>query len=135
MNFLAHAYLSFQDREILAGNLISDFVKGKKKFDYASRIQQGISLHRSIDEFTDRHAATRNARNYFKAEYGLYSGAFIDIVYDHFLANDQQAFPNESDLAAFAQSTYQQLDPPGENFPEPFKFMFMHMKKQDWLYH
>lgn len=34
MNYLAHAYLSFNDPEILVGNLISDFVKGKKKFDY-----------------------------------------------------------------------------------------------------
>ncbi len=34
MNYLAHAYLSFNDPEILVGNMISDFVKGKKKFDY-----------------------------------------------------------------------------------------------------
>ena len=31
MNYLAHAYLSFGDPDILAGNMISDFVKGKKK--------------------------------------------------------------------------------------------------------
>ena len=31
VNYLAHAYLSFGDPEILTGNLISDFVKGKKK--------------------------------------------------------------------------------------------------------
>jgi len=30
MNYLAHAYLSFDHEEILVGNLISDFVKGKK---------------------------------------------------------------------------------------------------------
>ena len=46
MNYLAHAYLSFDDAEILTGNIISDFVKGKKKFDYPSRIQAGIKLHR-----------------------------------------------------------------------------------------
>ena len=33
MNYLAHAYLSFNDPEILVGNMISDFVKGKKKAD------------------------------------------------------------------------------------------------------
>ena len=54
MNYLAHAYLSFNDQEILTGNMISDFVKGKKKFDYPSRIQAGINLHRLIDNFTDR---------------------------------------------------------------------------------
>jgi acyl carrier protein phosphodiesterase len=30
MNYLAHAYLSFGEPDILAGNMISDFVKGKK---------------------------------------------------------------------------------------------------------
>ena len=30
MNYLAHAYLSFGYSELLVGNLISDFVKGKK---------------------------------------------------------------------------------------------------------
>jgi acyl carrier protein phosphodiesterase len=39
MNYLAHAYLSFNDPEILVGNMISDFVKGKKKFDFPLRIQ------------------------------------------------------------------------------------------------
>ena len=43
MNFLAHAWLSFDVPEILAGNLISDFVKGKKKFEFASGIQKELS--------------------------------------------------------------------------------------------
>ena len=53
MNYLAHAYLSFGDPDILAGNMISDFVKGKKKYEYPDRIQMGITLHRKIDEYTD----------------------------------------------------------------------------------
>lgn len=63
MNFLAHAWLSFDVPEILAGNLISDFVKGKKKFEFASGIQKGIELHRNIDAFTDQHPATKDAKN------------------------------------------------------------------------
>ena len=42
MNYLAHAYLSFKEPDILVGNLISDFVKGKKKFNYSLPIQKGI---------------------------------------------------------------------------------------------
>ena len=84
MNYLAHAYLSFNDPEILVGNMISDFVKGKKKFDYPIRIQSGITLHRMIDTFTDEHPATKEAKEFFRAYYRLYSGAFIDVVYDHF---------------------------------------------------
>ena len=62
MNYLAHAYFSFNHTDILTGNMISDFVKGKKKYDYPPGIQKGIALHREIDEFTDAHEATRLAK-------------------------------------------------------------------------
>ena len=40
MNYLAHAYLSFNKPDILAGNIISDFVKGKKKFDKRESLKE-----------------------------------------------------------------------------------------------
>ncbi|KAF0239868.1 MAG: hypothetical protein FD183_1294 [Chitinophagaceae bacterium] len=49
MNYLAHAYLSFNEPSILLGNMISDYVKGKKQYDYPLLIQKGIHLHRAID--------------------------------------------------------------------------------------
>ena len=58
MNYLAHAFLSFNDSGLLIGNMISDFVKGKKQFDYTPDIQKGIRLHRMIDTYTDAHPAT-----------------------------------------------------------------------------
>jgi acyl carrier protein phosphodiesterase len=133
VNYLAHAYLSFGIPEILVGNLISDFVKGKKKFDYPSRIQEGIGLHRSIDEFTDSHPATAKAKEFFRGDYGLYSGAFIDIVYDHFLANDSAEFSKEDSLGQFAAKTYDQLTPYTHVFPEKFARIFHYMKSQNWL--
>ncbi|HEY8657933.1 MAG TPA: hypothetical protein VIL78_02790, partial [Hanamia sp.] len=86
MNYLAHAFLSFNNADILTGNMISDFVKGKAKFDYPGEIQKGIHLHRLIDSFTDSHEVTARAKKFFRPQYRLYSGAFVDIVYDHFLA-------------------------------------------------
>ena len=67
-------------------------------------------LHRKIDEYTDYHPATRDAKQFLKAASGLYAGSFIDIVYDHFLANDPHEF-EEGALAVFAAKTYDQLDP------------------------
>jgi acyl carrier protein phosphodiesterase len=148
MNYLAHAYLSFNRPEILAGNLISDFVKGKKKLDYPEGIQKGIALHRDIDNFTDTHEATRRAKVFFKPAYGLYSGALTDVVYDHFLANDPGEFFSEgamgaveraapdgaARLAAIAERSYQQLDPLLSILPERFARMFPYMRSQNWLY-
>jgi acyl carrier protein phosphodiesterase len=134
MNYLAHAYLSFGDPDILAGNMISDFIKGKKKFDYPNRIQMGITLHRKIDEYTDTHPATRQAKQYLKSPAGLYAGAFIDIIYDHFLANDPYEF-EEGALAVFTQNTYAQLETLENILPEKFQKFLFHMRTQDWLLH
>jgi acyl carrier protein phosphodiesterase len=133
MNYLAHAYLSFGDPEILAGNIFSDFVKGKKKFDFPKRIQFGIELHRSIDQFTDNHEATARAKQFFKPAYGLYAAAFIDVVYDHFLANDKKVFEN-GQLKEFTNTTYHELGKMEPLFPEKFRLLFYYMQLQDWLY-
>jgi acyl carrier protein phosphodiesterase len=137
VNYLAHAYLSFGIPDVLVGNLISDFVKGKKQLEYPDSIRKGITLHRAIDTFTDSHAVTRHAKSYFRGVYGLYSGALIDVVYDHFLANDPVAFPEGGGggLAAFAQQTYRQLATRESLFPERFARLFPYMRDQDWLYH
>jgi acyl carrier protein phosphodiesterase len=130
MNYLAHAHLSFNEPEILTGNMISDFVKGKKKFTYSAGIQKGIELHRFIDEFTDHHPVTRKAKEFFKKDYRLYSGAFIDIVYDHFLAKE---FSGEF-LKGFSITTYTKLQEYFVVFPERFQKLFPYMKQENWLY-
>ena len=133
MNYLAHAYLSFGDPDILAGNMISDFVKGKKKFDYPERIQMGIALHRKIDEYTDTHPATREAKQFLKASAGLYAGAFVDIIYDHFLANDAYEFEAGA-LEIFTQKSYLQLQASEKWFSEKYQRFFFYMRTQNWLY-
>ncbi|MDP4264711.1 MAG: ACP phosphodiesterase [Bacteroidota bacterium] len=115
------------------GNLISDFVKGKKQFDYPRGIRQGITLHRIIDTFTDGHEATKKAKEIFRPHYRLYSGAFIDVVYDHFLATDQNEF-SESSLFDFSQKVYATLDHYKEWLPPGFSAMFTYMKTQNWLF-
>ncbi|MCW3081372.1 ACP phosphodiesterase [Segetibacter sp.] len=133
MNFLAHAYLSFSQPDILVGNMISDFVKGKKKFDYSKGVQQGIILHRQIDAFTDLHEATKEAKSFLKPAVGLYSGAFIDVAYDHFLANDPNEF-NDTTLRGHAADTYKILAASDAVLPAIFQKMFPYMQSQNWLY-
>lgn len=134
MNYLAHAYLSFNKPNILVGNMISDYIKGKKQFDYPPAIQKGIRLHRAIDNYTDTHAATQKLKSFFRPQYRLYSGPFADVVYDHFLANDAKQFSSEAALNIFAQNTYQLLEPYTSLFPPQFLMMFPYMKEYNWLY-
>ncbi len=133
MNYLAHAYLSFGQPGLLVGNMISDFVKGKKKFDYSPEIQQGIGLHRQIDEFTDQHEITRQAKVFLKPAAGPYAGAFVDVAYDHFLANDSNEFTDQS-LKLHARQCYQVLNGHQAILPEKFRLMLPYMQAQNWLY-
>src|SRR5579875_1957658 len=127
MNYLAHAYLSFGNADILVGNMISDFAKGKQKLNYTESIQKGITLHRMIDTFTDTHEATHAAKQFFKPAVGLYSGAFTDVVYDHFLALDETQHTQQQ-LQAFTTKTYSALDQYVDIMPQRFAQMFPYMK-------
>ncbi len=135
MNYLAHAYLSFNNKEILLGNMISDFVKGRQQFQYAPAIHKGILLHRAIDDFTDHHEATQKAKSVFRNDYRLYSGAFVDVVYDHFLALSKNDFADEKALLHFSENTYRLLAQQKSGMPLVFKEMFSYMQTQNWLYH
>lgn len=135
MNYLAHAYLSFNHPEVLLGNMICDYVKGKSQYDYAPLVQSGIRLHREIDLFTDQHPVTKEMMQLFHPHYRLYSGAFVDIVYDYFLANDKNEFNVDAVLFNFTQQTYAQLQSNTQLFPPKFAAMFPYMISQNWLYH
>ncbi len=134
MNLLAHAYLSFSDADVLTGNMISDFVKGRKQYDLPETIQRGIQLHRAIDTFTDAHETTKELKKFFAPSYRLYSGAFTDVVHDYFLANDNSIFPDEGELKTFTENTYLQLQQNKVYFGEHFGLMFPYMKEQNWLF-
>jgi len=134
MNFLAHAFLSFRNADILTGNMISDFVKGKKKFDLPLPIQKGIALHRKIDTYTDDHIVNKELKLIFKPNYGLYSSPIMDVLFDHFLATDGTYFDQES-LLQFTLETYLKLDGKQDHFPERFARMYPYMRSQNWLFH
>jgi acyl carrier protein phosphodiesterase len=131
MNFLAHARLSFGEKEILVGNMISDFVKGKAQYDFIPGIRKGIIHHRLIDDFTDNHISVKKAKEIFRADYRLYSSPLVDIVFDHFVAGDTKLFA--TGLKNFTEDVYQVLDDFAAHLPERFIPVFAYMKTENWL--
>lgn len=135
MNYLAHAFLSFGDPELLTGNMIADHVKGKQALDvFPERIREGIVLHRKIDAYTDCHPATLRAKVWFRADYRLYAGPILDSLFDHFLANDPKCFGSDEALLDFTHHTYAALDSQRQWFPPAFDRYFPHMREHNWLY-
>lgn len=86
MNFLMHLFLSGNDNELLVGNLLGDFVKGRLEGRYPSRIEQGIKLHRRIDSFSGSNPHFLLSKRRIDPSYGHYRGVLVDLFYDHFLA-------------------------------------------------
>lgn len=132
MNFLAHIYLSGDSRELLIGNFIGDYVKGKDYEKYPPLIQEGILLHRKIDGFTDNHPITRNAKNLVRGKYGLYSGIIVDIYYDHFLSANWETYC-EMPLKSYVRNRYRMLDSGFSIFPAGVKSWFPYFIKSNWL--
>ena len=135
MNYLGHAFLSMGDGDLLTGNMIGDHVKGRLALEkYPPRIRQGIELHRKIDCFTDEHTGLQRAKLIFKPQYGLYAGAIVDSLLDHFLANDPKHFASENKLLDFSLQTYEQLSLNRQHFPPTFTDYFPYMIEKNWLY-
>lgn len=135
MNYLAHAYLSLGEADLLTGNMVADHVKGQKPLAMLPKgIANGIRLHRKIDAFSDTHPAVNRAKIWFREPYHLYAGAILDVLWDHFLANDPAAFPSDEDLKAFSQKVYTSLHQNADFLPKTFAGYFQHMKEHDWLF-
>lgn len=134
MNFLGHAWLSFEDPQVLLGNMIGDHVKGKKALSrFPPGVARGILLHRRIDQFVDHHPASKRVKMIFRPDFGLYAGALIDVLFDHFLANDPACFHSLASLKSFSQKTYGLLNEQRAWFPPLFAQYFDRMVEDDWL--
>ena len=132
MNFLAHSYLSFSEEQ-LVGNMIADFVKNRDVARLPESIQKGIKLHRAIDTFTDAHLLIHEAKAPFRPLVRLYSGAFVDVAFDYFLANDTTE-NSQREWQEHSQRVYAVLRRYEEFLPEVFKKVLDKMQQDDWLY-
>ncbi|MFA6403884.1 MAG: ACP phosphodiesterase [Salinivirgaceae bacterium] len=132
MNILAHLYLSKGINKLMLGNYMGDFVKGNQYLNYPEPIQQGILLHRKIDDFTDKHEAHRSSRDRFRKKYGLHSGIVVDIVYDHFLAN-RWNFIHPTPLEDYASEVYLYISQNQQWLPQRLNEITTHLIKNNWL--
>jgi acyl carrier protein phosphodiesterase len=133
MNFLAHLYLSGDDSEIMVGNFIGDFVKGRNLNErFEERIVKGIELHRSIDAFTDSHPIVTLSKNKLRDKYHHYSAVIVDMFYDHFLASHWASF-HAVTLKEYTLNAYATLMKYDEVLPEEVRRMLVYMSRDNWL--
>lgn len=133
MNYLAHSFLSFTDGQIV-GQFLEDFIRNRDRFSFPKEIQDGITMHRSIDTFTDAHPALHEAKKVFSPLVRLYSGAFVDVSMDYFVANDLTLHSLQG-WKEHSLRVYRVLNENAKWLPENFKRMLIKMEQDDWLYH
>jgi acyl carrier protein phosphodiesterase len=132
MNYLAHLYLSDNHSQVMIGNFIADGVKGKQWQQYNKEIQYGIKMHRFIDSYTDEHPLTSETKKLLYPTCGKYAGAILDIILDHFIANEWNSMHPE-DLLSFTHRFYNLLYKNHDALPTRFKHMLPYMAQRNWL--
>ncbi|SFB52661.1 acyl carrier protein phosphodiesterase [Algoriphagus aquimarinus] len=132
MNYLAHAYLSFGQDEVLVGNFMGDFVKGKMMNTFPEEVQNGIKLHRAIDKFTDTHPLVRAGQSYLRPQFGHYATVITDIYFDYYLSKNWEKY-SRIPLEDFIQNTFTTLKHHRQLFPDRFANMFQWMVQDNWL--
>ncbi len=105
MNYLAHAFLSNNNNDLLIGNFIADHVRGNKFDELPGAVVEGIHLHRQIDSFTDAHPLFKSSKRFFYDGFEKYSGVLVDIYFDHFLARNFELY-SATALQPFSDHVY-----------------------------
>lgn len=88
MNFLGHLLLAGPNPEIRIGNFIADHIKGIPLTSFPPSVVKGIMMHRAIDYFTDTYPLLLEAKALLRPGYRKYASVVLDVLLDHFIAND-----------------------------------------------
>ena len=84
---------------------MSDMIKPKDRAQMDSKWQEGINLHKFIDQFADDHPLNKKAISLFRKEQGKYAPVTLDIYQDYLLFSHWQKFTQES-YVDFSQRIY-----------------------------
>jgi len=131
MNFLAHLHLGDRSDDLLVGSFLGDFCKGSVD-KFPERWRSGIRLHRRVDAFTDDHALPKRSAGLLRETVGRYAPVVVDVVYDHLLAMNWDAFSNEPFDEA-VERYYALLRDRRDEFPEIAAWVADRMASHDWL--
>lgn len=132
MNFLGHLYFSRNNTDLMASNLLGDFIKGKDLSNYTQITQQGIFLHRSIDSYIDQHPAVKELLHILYKPLPKIAGIAVDLYFDHLLAKNWNRY-HETKLEDFVQEFYNSIDLKTPDFTPDFIHVLKKMQDKNWL--
>lgn len=132
MNYLAHLALSNYNTEHLIGNFLTDLVKRDEVEFLSLEVQYGVTMHLSIDGFTDRHPLVLEAKSLIKKRSRRYAGILLDIYFDHLLIRHWNELYSDK-LEHFIAYSYNVLAKNEEYFPQRAKLFSQRIRERDLL--
>jgi len=133
VNFLAHLFLAGPEPDLIVGNFIGDFVRGRGwQRQCGPDVVRGVLLHRAIDTFTDRHPIVKQSQSRLRLKYRHYAKVIVDVYYDHYLAARWSEYAGEP-LTSFAERAYRLLADRDAMLPERARGIVPHMRAGNWL--
>jgi len=131
LNFLTHLFLSGGATELLVGNLMGDFVKGRLDGRFPPGIAQGILLHREIDSFSVQNQYFLRSKRRLDQSFGHYRGVLVDLFYDHFLAANWKDY-SDVPYSVLLSDAWRVLREHKEFLPDKLQHIMPFMFR-DWL--
>lgn len=132
MNWLAHVFLSEPNVEFQLGNLLADVVRGPQREAMSAEFVRGAACHKAIDAFTDAHPVVRRSRARMSSEHRRFSGVFVDVFYDYFLASDWKRYSSVP-LDAYTAGFYASAEPHLIDLPPDARGMLERIIRHDLL--
>ncbi len=132
MNWLAHFVLSNHQENLIVGNWLGEFVRGKKYENYPPSIAMGILMHREIDSFTDEHPIVKKATKIFQPHQRKYAPIVVDLFFDYFLFQNWERFETLG-FEVFKNSVYEILQANRDLYSRKTQVQTQAFIEYDWL--
>ena len=135
MNFLGHIYFSKNFLRLAKANLFVDSVKGTHLEKYPDFIQDGIRLHRAIDNYIDHHPKVVELIRLIRPDLPKIAGVAIDLFFDHLLAKNWNKW-HEISIDDFLNNVHSKLNRIDiDYYSDDFNFFIDRLCEMKWMNH
>ncbi len=132
MNYLAHLLLSGPHPQLALGNFLADMISPNQTEELPEPILAGVTLHRSIDVFTDGHEDVRTSTARIRDKQRKYAPVSIDVYYDYLLVRNWDRYAC-IELDEMASYIYNHLGRYIDIVPLPLQKRVQGMIEHHWL--
>jgi acyl carrier protein phosphodiesterase len=134
MNYLAHLHIAEKTGTSMVGAMLGDFVKGRRHFDLAPELKQGVILHRKTDAFTEDDPVIHRGKMLFESQQRRFAGIALDVFWDHCLAKNFSQYAGD-ELDVFVTRAYKALAAHQGQYSPMYDRVVGAMMHYDWLNH